>query len=79
MILQPILYIAGIVTLIFVIRALLIYVKNNKPAMMPETAAALMKAGAEGSVFGAASAEEMAQAESADPFDEKHAEDGEEA
>lgn len=60
MVLQPILYIAGIVALIFVIRALMVYVKNNKPTVKIETVQPIQS---EGSVFGSTSVEKMAEVE----------------
>lgn len=74
MILQPILYIAGIVALIFVIRALMVYVKNNKPTATIETVRPIE---AEGSVFGNTSAEKMAEVEAeAETETEAPAEEG---
>ncbi len=77
MILQPILYIVGIVALIFVIRALLVYVKKNKPAAAIATEQPIQ---AEGSVFGATSVETMAEAEAeTDAETDAPAEEGSEA
>lgn len=62
MTLQPILYIVGIVALIFAMRALFVYTKNNKkPTVMESDSYNQLQ----GSVFGsnAAEAEESAPAE----------------
>lgn len=55
MVLQPILYLAGIITLIFAMRALYVYSKNNKPPKMTKTA---VDNQLQGSVFGSTATEE---------------------